>query len=68
MKDTSQYKIVWHNDHASGVLPLIYNTREGAEKDARAWFESMVEDDDDPEDAAREYGWEVLPYDSTEGR
>lgn len=55
------FQIVWSHDHASGVLPILYPSRDEAEEAAREWVQPMVEVDD-PDDAAEDYDWEVLPY------
>lgn len=62
MNAPTQYKIVWSHNHASGVLPLTFPTRDEAEEAAREWLQDMVNADDDPEDAAQDYDWEVIPH------
>lgn len=59
MSDTT-YKIIWSNEHDSGELPLTYDTLSEANHAAREWEAEMIAIDDNPEEAAREYHWEVI--------
>jgi hypothetical protein len=59
MSDTT-YKIVWGNEHNSGELPLTYDTLDEAISAAREWEAEMIAVDDNPEEAALEYHWEVI--------
>ena len=45
MNAPTQYKIVWSHNHASGVLPLVFPTREEAEEaaDPTTFFEDIGE-------------------------
>ena len=59
MSDTT-YMIIWSNEHASGELPLTYNTLAEAIDAAREWEAEMIAIDDNPEEASHEYSWEVV--------
>lgn len=60
MREAVTFKIVWSNEHASGELPITYSTYEEATEAAHEWKADMVAMDDNPEDAAREYDWDVI--------
>ena len=51
---------MWHNDHACGLLYGEFATEEEAAEAGRDWKVDMVSIDPDPEDAEREYEWEVV--------
>ena len=55
-----KYKVLWSNEHNSGELPDTYIGMETALTAAREWEAEMIAIDDDPEEAAREYHWEVI--------
>lgn len=54
------FKVVWSNDHSSGEFPISYSNRSEAIEAAREWKAEMVSIDEDPEEASREYDWEVV--------
>ena len=53
------YRVLWDNGHACGALPGEHTTKEAAKEAGEDWRAAMIFADDEPEESAEVYSYEV---------
>lgn len=56
----TKYRVVWDNGHACDSFPDLYDTEEDAEMAGNNWRTEMIAMDDNPEEAAEAYSYEIV--------
>ena len=60
MNESCWYKIIWSTEHSSGEFSTIYLSFDLALEASCKWHADMVSIDENPEEAAHEYRWEIV--------